>query len=144
MKRNLTDGVDAARDIGVFSIEADRGVDSSDGFERRAAEDEVAALHHGADAQDVSVDDVGGGGSEIEDLDEEALAGGELVVDERPGERGKRRVAVKGPEHAAHPAGREATVGVDVGDERSGAGDEAGRRAKVSPLRGSSTTRTPG
>ena len=64
-------------------------------------------------------------------MDEEALAGREVVVDERAGERaGGRRCRrlglAEGGEDLGDPAGGEARVGVDVGDEVAGAGGEAG------------------
>ena len=85
---DFADVVEAARDVGVFAVEADGGVEAANGFQRRAADDEVAALHHGADAQDVAVDGVGGPGGHVEDVDEAALLGREVVVDERAGEGG--------------------------------------------------------
>ncbi len=132
---DFADGVEAAGDVGVFAVEADGGVEASDGFEGGAIDDEVSSLHHGADAEEVAVGGVAGPGRHIEDVDEDALAGREVVIDERAGEGGEDAgVGIggglgfgfgEGGEDVGDPVGGEAGVGVDVGDERSGAGGEA-------------------
>ena len=69
-EEHFADGVQAARDVGVFAVEGDGRVEAADGFERLRETDEVATLHHGADAQNVAVDRVSQPGDAIEDADE--------------------------------------------------------------------------
>ena len=137
---DFADVVEAAGDVGVFTVEADGGIEAADGFECGAAGDEVASLHHGADAEDVAVERVDDPGGEVEDVDEDALAGREVVVEDGAGEGGEglcvERASVRvgvdagvgfgeGGEDVGDPVGSEAGVGVDVGDELAGAGGEA-------------------
>ncbi len=75
-------------------------------------------------------------GGEVEDADEDALAGREVVVEDGTGEGGEgfcvERASVgvsvgfgEGGEDVGDPVGSEAGVGVDVGDELASAGGEA-------------------
>ena len=133
-EEHFADGVQTARDVGVFAVEGDGGVVASNGLERSAGENEVAALDHGANAENV-LGRVGEPGDAIEDIHEPALTRCEVVVDERTGERNERTgfvfviasfVIVERDEDLFDPAESQAGVGVNVGDERAGGGEKAG------------------
>ena len=130
---DFADRGEAAGDVGVFAVEGDAGVEAADGFERGAAGDEVAALHHGTDAEEIAVDGVGGPGGDVENVYEETLAGREVVVENGAGESGEGEGPGgvgfgfgEGGEDVGEPVGGEAGVGVDVGDEGAGAGGKSG------------------
>ena len=124
---HLADVVESARDVGIFTIERNVKIEAANALEAPARDHEVAALHHGTDAEDEAVERVGHVSHGVEDLDEHGLRGREIEVDQGAAKgRAWRGRASNSREHILDPALRQAGVGVDVGNQLAGGVIEAG------------------